>query len=784
MLDNCERTRYTAYVPTQKLNSVDGQPFVRYLLVATQTGSARWEAGESELLAMLLVHHGRPAQNPGLSNAILISDQELLRSTPPAWFHTVQYALRSFIVFSVLLLMIATPSQAQTVPLGLSGSFPQTGSEPPALPPTPTAWDISLNGTNVATSTSPAGWTTSFDYNTHLFTVSCPPTAAIGGLYKVRYLAIQKPPASATFGVVFGLNLYIGGYAMVSGETGTATIQLDYPAPIGGISVVLTSDNTALRLPSPVVVPAGSTKLDIPLTTDAVITVIDVNLTATAHMITDGDQIALFPRIDLVAAATGANKATLYWSKMIGAGGYDLYRSTISGGPYTKINAAPATTLDPGPGLIDTYMYTDTGLTTGTEYFYYVMSSNGSRSNETSAIPVLHAIPWDTGDPIQILVEASAMEAACRESDEVPPGLMVAMGPDGISYESAFNGVPATAYAMTGSLDYAQGLINDPDGNIYSYMRGLINDVSGKTSPYPHFKGYGPNGGLFRKAESIAGECGLRTILNLPTSYFMDLSYADYFDENMHKWVLNAPVQDEAWIYAGFRDGKRANRSDTGVQLTPKSKGEPSWKLNPSYNCCLGVKGVRQKTVGRLQDDHFWILPDSPILFTYKTPGYSGVKDGTSLVSYQGHLVSKRPKPGTTNTPLYIPRASFVIAAVDFSGAPFKASQYRTATGGFSIKRLNAVAQVVTHSERKKGWHSNQTYIGAGLGADIGATWGFPLNMWDDTKDGYLTLFNDGQWDDATLTWNVGSWPVGPQVTFLDDNPYFYERLITLDASK
>ncbi len=60
--------------------------------------------------------------------------------------------------------------------------------------------------------------------------------------------------------------------------------------------------------------------------------------------------------------------------------GYNVYRSSVSGGPYTKLNA----TVDPYAS------YTDSGLTTGTDY--YVVTSvevNGiesAYSNQTDAV--------------------------------------------------------------------------------------------------------------------------------------------------------------------------------------------------------------------------------------------------------------------------------------------------------------------------------------------------------------------------------------------------------------
>jgi fibronectin type 3 domain-containing protein len=62
--------------------------------------------------------------------------------------------------------------------------------------------------------------------------------------------------------------------------------------------------------------------------------------------------------------------------------GYNVYRSTTSGGPYTMVNT----------GLITTNAYTDTGLTNGVDYYYVVTAvdlggNEGTYSNEVRGRP-------------------------------------------------------------------------------------------------------------------------------------------------------------------------------------------------------------------------------------------------------------------------------------------------------------------------------------------------------------------------------------------------------------
>jgi Abnormal spindle-like microcephaly-assoc'd, ASPM-SPD-2-Hydin/CARDB len=81
-----------------------------------------------------------------------------------------------------------------------------------------------------------------------------------------------------------------------------------------------------------------------------------------------------------VNAAT-QHTVTLTWSASTGASGYHIYRSTVSGGPYSMLN----------PTLDAQTSYTDATVQSGATYFYVATSvdSSGSESaysNEASAV--------------------------------------------------------------------------------------------------------------------------------------------------------------------------------------------------------------------------------------------------------------------------------------------------------------------------------------------------------------------------------------------------------------
>ena len=90
---------------------------------------------------------------------------------------------------------------------------------------------------------------------------------------------------------------------------------------------------------------------------------------------------------NLMVTDEGDSQISLSWNSILGAAGYNLYRSPLSGGGWVKIDE----------NLTDT-SFTDTGLGNGRTYYYVVTSSDNvgnesGFSNEASALPHL-AIGW------------------------------------------------------------------------------------------------------------------------------------------------------------------------------------------------------------------------------------------------------------------------------------------------------------------------------------------------------------------------------------------------------
>lgn len=88
---------------------------------------------------------------------------------------------------------------------------------------------------------------------------------------------------------------------------------------------------------------------------------------------------------NLAVTTIGARQVALSWSPVPGVkttGSYQVYRATASGGPYASVASINNTTI-----------YTDTGLTTGTTYYYVVRAFDNNvgsvNSNQVSAVPAL-----------------------------------------------------------------------------------------------------------------------------------------------------------------------------------------------------------------------------------------------------------------------------------------------------------------------------------------------------------------------------------------------------------
>jgi len=308
--------------------------------------------------------------------------------------------------------------------------------------------------------------------------------------------------------------------------------------------------------------------------------------------------------LSLTAAATGANKITLYWNGISGASGYDIYRSTVSGGPYTQI-ASNVATPDSSPGLTNTFMYSDTaGLTTGTEYFYVVravQSGNETvQSNEDSAIPAVISVPWDTGNPTQIINAVSATAALDLEPDiddsgnSTPArvGVLEVAGPDGAIYMGNFpDGSPAQAftshaYSDGNSVTYDDGRVvaepdyDDPSNSATSSATATgVTGLSPLLAPVPDksiFPATSPPSGIYREVNSVPGYTGFSAAVGIPNATDRQtINLVDHVStsavgaKDFGKHYADAiDIYTGGYVYLGPGTGVNTFPLDAGLQLT------------------------------------------------------------------------------------------------------------------------------------------------------------------------------------------------------------------------
>jgi endonuclease I len=141
-----------------------------------------------------------------------------------------------------------------------------------------------------------------------------------------------------------------------------------------------------------------------------------------------------------LAATSGDGQIDLTWNANGEAdlAGYNLYRATVSGGPYTQLN---------GPLLAGT-TFNDSGLTNGTEYFYVVTAVDTS-ANESTASAEASALP-QVPNAVGVILSEVLYD--------------VSSGDDGFEWVELYNGGAATLDLSTfclgnGGTTYTTSLV-------------------------------------------------------------------------------------------------------------------------------------------------------------------------------------------------------------------------------------------------------------------------------------------------------------------------------------
>ena len=541
--------------------------------------------------------------------------------------------------------------------------------------------------------------------------------------------------------------------------------------------------------------------------------------------------------LSLTATATGANKVTLYWNGISGASGYNVYRSAISGGPYTQI-AVNVTGADTGPGLTNAFMYSNTaGLTTGMEYFYVVRAvQSGSetvQSNEDSAVPNASAIPWDTGNPTQIVSSMISLLNSTLPPDDfanpTPPdvGFLSIGGPDGVVYQGNIpTGSVPRAIVPSGHYDATNGTIDYSDGTALPAPSDGDDAISGQATtaqnsgiqpnvvqnpPVYNYPAYTPNPtGTYHKVESQPGYSGFRGIVGLPLPGDTGL-------------VLNksGTQQDAAYIYTGgllfptvgqkYRNGSTLDM-DIGLQL-----GHSDPITNPGWKPIILFKGsaLESEVVDgdspgsgesvfiqgdALNGEQMFLYTSGVFASGATTNAQSAATDNLVVLRLVGpYVYRKQITPGFNTDKSYNGAVTCTFFASGWGKFyPRNGPQAPLVPKRFIIKRCNSIAQTLNNPRINltpraglvnpngpPGVATNQAGFYTSGSSIIGASWGT-------ADDQSVTIYGPSGWESwqDQQTWvdtlgqvHSGSYPpVARYVDWLDQNDFFWEVNVSLQT--
>ncbi len=156
-----------------------------------------------------------------------------------------------------------------------------------------------------------------------------------------------------------------------------------------------------------------------------------------------------------LTASAGDTQVSLSWSAVSGATGYNVKRSTTTGGPYTTVTSSVYNS------------YTDSSVTNGTTYYYVVSAVNAGgesgNSNEVSATPQV-AVP---AAPTNLTATAgdSQVSLSWTASDTATSYNVKRASSTGGPYTSIANGITGTSYVDSTAVN----------GTTYYYVVSAVN---------------------------------------------------------------------------------------------------------------------------------------------------------------------------------------------------------------------------------------------------------------------------------------------------------------------
>ena len=267
----------------------------------------------------------------------------------------------------------------------------------------------------------------------------------------------------------FHISVSPSGRLVNPGQPTTFTVSV---TPVSGFAGPVTLDvSSESAFPSGVtsggfspstITGSGSSTLTMNTTGSAVPYALSLTVTGTSGTLTHTTSTTLM--VTLAAPATlsatpGTGQVSLSWATSAGASGYQVKRSTVSGGPYVVVGCSAGTS------------FIDTGLTNGTTYHYVVSATY-------------------TGGPVAGGASANSSQASATPQappPQPPTGLVATPGNAQVSLSwtassgatsynvkrSTVSGGPYTTVGSTGATSFTNtGLTN---GTTYFYVVTAVN---------------------------------------------------------------------------------------------------------------------------------------------------------------------------------------------------------------------------------------------------------------------------------------------------------------------
>jgi fibronectin type 3 domain-containing protein len=120
----------------------------------------------------------------------------------------------------------------------------------------------------------------------------------------------------------------------------------------------------------------------------------------------------MLPAVPTGVTATGStNTITVSWNQVSGATGYRVYRSNFSGGTYSQIASVTVP--------INSFSYTDTGLSPSTTYYYKVSASNSAGEGPQSSYYSAMTASGTPALPSSLLSDGAWTDGTLSSSNDI-----------------------------------------------------------------------------------------------------------------------------------------------------------------------------------------------------------------------------------------------------------------------------------------------------------------------------------------------------------------------------